>query len=96
MKPQVVQSSFRQFSFPPRWKYDVLRGLEHFAETRSRTNVRLQPAIQLVIDKRRKDGTWPLQNRHAGQTHFEMERPGKPSRWNTLRALRVLKWWSRS
>jgi hypothetical protein len=44
-----------------------------------------------LIKKQRGEGTWPLQARHAGQTHFEMEKPGQPSRWNTLRALRVLK-----
>lgn len=52
------------------------------------------PAIRWQVE-RRKDGTWNLQNGHSGETHFEMERPGQPSRWNTLRALRVLKWWSR-
>jgi len=43
--------------------------------------------------KRSPDGIWNLQNRHAGKTFFEMEKVGQPSRWNTLRALRVLKWW---
>ncbi len=91
---KVVQSSFTRFSFPPRWKYDVLRALDSFTATRA-PDLRLEEAIQLVTDKRRNDGTWNLQNRHSGETHFEMERPGQPSRWNTLRALRVLKWWSR-
>lgn len=91
---QVIQPNFKKFSFPPRWKYDVLRALENFVETGARADPRLEEAIQLVIDKRRKDGTWTLQNRHSGETHFEFERPGQPSRWNTLRALRVLKWWS--
>ncbi len=91
---EVIHPNFKKFSFPPRWKYDVLRALENFAETGARRDPRLEEAMQLVIDKRRKDGTWTLQNRHSGLTHFELERPGQPSRWNTLRALRVLKWWS--
>jgi len=53
-------------------------------------------AIDLVRKKRRADGTWPLQNRHPGKVHFEMEAPGEPSPWNTLRALRVLRWWTDS
>ena len=49
------------------------------------------PAIQVIAKKRNKDGTWNLQAKHPGQTHFDMEVAGKPSRWNTLRAMRVLK-----
>ena len=48
-------------------------------------------ALDILLKKQRADKTWPLQNRHPGQNHFEMEQPGQPSRWNTLRALRVLK-----
>jgi hypothetical protein len=53
----------------------------------------LEDAITLLLKKRRRDGSWPLQGRHAGRTFFEMEKPGKSSRVNTLRALRVLRWW---
>ncbi len=54
---------------------------------------RLTDALHVLIKKRRPDGTWPLQAKHPGQTHFDMEQTGKPSRWNTLRAMRVLKWY---
>ena len=51
---------------------------------------RMEEALAIVAGKRRKDGTWPVQAKHAGQTHFDMERTGGPSRWNTLRAARVM------
>jgi hypothetical protein len=49
--------------------------------------------IELVIKRKSGNGTWKLQNRHAGKTFFNMEKIGQPSRWNTLRALWVSKWW---
>jgi hypothetical protein len=90
---EVINAKFAQFSFPPRWKYDVLKALDHFRDTDT-LDARLEEAISLVLKKRTKSGTWKLQNRHPGETHFEMEKAGNPSRWNTLRALRVLRWWS--
>lgn len=90
---EVVKPAMTRFSFPPRWHFDVLRGLDHFEEVGAEKDRRLQDAIDLVYKKRRPDGRWPLQNRHPGKTFFEMEQPGRPSRWNTLRALRVLSWW---
>jgi hypothetical protein len=90
---EVVHPALTRFSFPPRWHYDVLRGLDYFQEARAERDERLEEAIILLRKKRRGDGRWPLQNRHPGRVFFEMEKPGKPSRWNTLRSLRVLKWW---
>jgi len=92
----VVKPAMTRFSFPPRWHYDVLRGLDHFQTAGAERDERLRDAIDLVYKKRRADGRWPLQNRHPGKTFFEMEKPGRPSRWNTLRALRVLRWWEGS
>lgn len=89
----VVKEGFTRFSFPPRWHHDVLRTLDYFRESGAACDPRLEDPIALLVRKRRKDGTWPLQNRHPGKTFFEMEAVGKPSRWNTLRALRVLRWW---
>jgi hypothetical protein len=54
---------------------------------------RLEDAIELVRASRREDGRWTLQNTYAGKTYFQLESRGAPSRWNTLRALRVLAWW---
>lgn len=89
----VVDPRFTMFSFPPRWYYDVLRGLEYLRSTGSGFDDRCAEAIDLVADKRDAAGRWPLENTHQGPTHFEMEGPeGSPSRWNTLRAMRVLDW----
>jgi hypothetical protein len=90
---KVADPAMTRFSFPPRWHYDVLRGLDYFQACRAPRDPRLQDAIGLVLRRRRRDGRWTLQNRHAGRVHFEMEPVGQPSRWNTLRCLRVLKWW---
>lgn len=89
----VVSAAFTQLSFPGRWHYDILRGLEYLAAGGDEPDARAEEAIAILRAKRRKDGTWPVQHRHAGATYFEMEQTGKPSRWNTLRALRVLRWW---
>jgi hypothetical protein len=90
---KVVNSTLTRFSFPPRWHYDVLRGLDYFQESQAPRDQRLQDAIDLLYKRRKPDGRWVLQNRHSGRTYFEMEETGQPSRWNTLRALRVLRWW---
>jgi hypothetical protein len=89
----VVKAVFTRFSFPPRWHHDVLRTLDYFRESRAAYDPRLEDPVDMVIRKRRKDGTWLLQNRHPGRTFFEMETVGEASRWNTMRALRVLRWW---
>ena len=87
---EVVKDSWLQFSFPTYWHYDVLRGLEHFRATGDAPDRRLAEAVELVRSKRRPDGTWPLENTHRGAVHFSLEDgDGMPSRWNTLRALRV-------
>lgn len=88
----VANPSFTKLSFPPRWHYDVLRGLEHFAATDSPHDDRYGDALDVLDRRRRKDGTWPVQNKHSGKIWFEMEPTGGPSRWNTLRALRVERW----
>jgi hypothetical protein len=90
---EVIDKKMRLFSFPPRWHYDVLVALDYFQDCQTEKDERLRDAIDLLRAKRNQDGSWNLENRHAGKVFFEMEEVGKPSRWNTLRALRVLKWW---
>jgi hypothetical protein len=91
---EVINPVWTRFSFPPQWHYDVLRGLDYFRATGGAPDERCAEAIELVRHRRRSDGRWPLQHTHRARTHFEMEEgDGKPSRWNTLRALRVLRWW---
>lgn len=85
-----------RFSWPPRWHHDVLRALDYFRRTGDPPDERVDEAVQLVRDKRQPNGTWLLENTHPGETQFEFEDgDGRPSRWNTLRALRVLDWYDR-
>ena len=90
---EVVSQAFTRFSFPPHWHYDVLRALDYLREASDPGDGRLAEAVELVRKRRQADGRWKLQNRHAGASWYEMEQVGQPSRWNTLRALRVLRWW---
>ena len=87
---EVINKQFLMLSYPSRWRFDILKALEYFRIADSGFDDRMVPALKVLLKKRRKDGSWPLQARHTGKTHFEMEKPGNSSRWNTLRALRVL------
>jgi hypothetical protein len=90
----VVDPAWLQFSFPVRWHYDVLRALDYLRASGASPDPRLSEAVGLLRSKRRPDGTWLLENTHPGAVHFSLEGgDGSPSRWNTLRALRVLKWY---
>ena len=92
----VIDPAWLQFSFPTRWHYDVLRGLEYFRAVGDPPDSRIDEAIGLLRSKQQADGTWLLENTHAGAVHFALEEgDGRPSRWNTLRALRVLRWYER-
>ena len=90
---RVAKAEFTRFSYPPRWHYDVLRALDYFRDAGAPLDARLADPIQLLEQRRTPDGRWPLRNEHRGSTFFRMEEIGRASRWNTLRALRVLRWW---
>lgn len=93
---KVIDLDWTLFSFPTYWHYDVLWGLDYLRRAGVEPDQRVAAAIDLVEKKRRSDGRWPLENPHPGQVHFDMEDgAGKASRWNTLRALRVLDWYRR-
>jgi hypothetical protein len=93
---EVIDENWTTFHFPPRWHYDVLRGLDHLRAAGAGRDPRAADAIDLVHSKRRSDGRWPKGSQYSGETFFTLE-PGRvPGRWNTLRALRVLNWWSRA
>lgn len=92
---EIIKAEFTRFSFPPRWHYDILRALDHFQAADAPRDRRLTEAIDIVRSRRGEDGRWLLQHAYKGKTYFELERLGAPSRWNSLRALRVLKWWQR-
>jgi len=89
---EEVNPAFARFPFPPQWHFDVLRGLEHFRADGAPRDPRLADAVEVVRRARRSDGTWPVYRGYSGRTWFVLE-PAGPSRWNTLRAMRVLGWW---
>jgi hypothetical protein len=89
----VIKPEFTRLAFPPRWHYDILRALDHFQAAGAPPDARASEAVGIVRERQAPDGRWPLEYSYAGETFFGLERPGKPSRWNTLRAMRVLKWW---
>jgi hypothetical protein len=90
---EIVDPAWLQFSFPTRWQYDVLRALDYFRAVGAARDPRINEAINLLRSKQQSDGTWLLENTHPGKVHFPLEDgDGHPSRWNTLRALRVLNW----
>ena len=92
---EVIDPSWLQLSFPTWYHYDVLRGLEYLRESGVQPDERIAEAVAMVDASRDRDGRWPLQNVHEGKSHFEMDAgEGQPSRWNTLRALRVLEWYA--
>jgi hypothetical protein len=86
-----------RFAFPTWWHYDVLRALEHLRAAGVAPDARVAEAIDLVRSKRDDEGRWPLETRYAGRMLVETsESENQPSRWNTLRALRVLRWYERA
>jgi hypothetical protein len=89
----IIRPAFLKLAFPPRWHYDILRALDHFQVADAPRDERLSEAIEILRQKRRAEGRWLLEDDYRGRTHFALERRGQPSRWNTLRALRVLRWW---
>jgi hypothetical protein len=90
-------AAWTRFAFPTWWHYDVLRGLEHLRGAGVVPDQRVTEAIELVASKRDGDGRWPLETSYPGVLPVELdEREGRPSRWNTLRALRVLRWYERA
>jgi hypothetical protein len=87
--------AWTRFAFPTWWHYDVLRGLEYLCRAGVTPDERVAEAIDLVASKRDGDGRWPLEVRYSGDMPVEIDGgEGRPSRWNTLRALRVLSWYS--
>lgn len=92
----VIDRTWTRFSFPPGYHYDVLRALDYLRSAGVPPDARVAEAIELVGGNRRSDGRW-LSHRHADVLDFDMaDAAGEPSRWNTLRALRVLDWAGRA
>ena len=88
---EIISKKMLTLSYPSRWRYDILRALDYFQSAKIDYDERMNDAIDILQKKRNKENTWNLQANHPGQTHFDMEKIGKPSRWNTLRILKVLR-----
>ena len=87
---KTIDRRMVMLSYPGRWRYDILRCLDYLQDADVPYDERMSDAIEILIKKRRKNGRWPVQQKHVGAVHFDMEKTGSDSRWNTLRALRVL------
>jgi len=93
----VIDQRWLRFSFPTFWHYDVLRGLDYLRNAGIKPDRRVKEAIEIVIQRRHQNGRWPLNLRYPEHVPLEMETQiGSASRWNTLRALRVLRWFNAS
>ena len=88
---KIINPNFLKFHYPARWYYDILRAMDYFQYADVRYDKRMEDAILFIKQRQTKDGKWKLPAQYPGLLHFEMEKPGAASRWNTLRALRVLK-----
>ena len=92
---EVIDPTWLRFSFPTWYFYDVLRGLDYLRDAGVQPDERVTEVIGIVVGRRDPDGHWPLENVHDGESHLVLDDgEGRPSRWNTLRARRVLDWYA--
>jgi hypothetical protein len=92
---KVFDEAMTRMTFPQRWRYDFIRALDYFRACDAPRDERMCDAIELLQKKQKKDGLWPLNSGMSGRKYFDLETAGQPSRWNTLRALRILNWWNK-
>lgn len=88
---KVFDPQMTMLSYPAYWHYDIMRMLDYMADRAYPHDKRMDGALAIIRKKQTKNGLWPLQHPWKAKVWFEMEKPGMPSRWNTLRALRILK-----
>ena len=94
---EVIDPGYLAFAFPFYWHYDLLRALDYFRRSGAAPDPLMEEAVDVVRSKQQDDGRWLLDRIHPGRVHIHLEEPERaPSRWNTLRALRVLEWWDGS
>lgn len=93
---EIIKPEWTQLAFPPLWHYDVLRALEYLRVAGVQPDARVEEAVGIVVERRQGDGRWLLDVRHRDTLHEEMAGAvGEPNRWVTLRARRVLDWYTR-
>jgi hypothetical protein len=91
---EVANPAFLELAFPPRYHYDILRALDYFRAAGSRPDARVRDAVRIIESRRQDDGRWLLDHAYDEALDVPLNEPtGEPSRWNTLRALRVLRWY---
>lgn len=88
---QIIDKNFLKLTYPCRWKYDILRAMDFFQYAGIKWDNRMTEALIYLNKKQNKDGSWNVHTAHPGQVHVIMEKAGKPSKWNTLRMLRIKK-----
>src|SRR5262249_27605546 len=94
---EVANPEFLNFAFPPRYHYDVLRALDYFRAAGAEPDARIGDALQVVESRQQEGGRWLLDHAYDEALAFPFgESVGEPSRWNSLRALRVLRWYERT
>ena len=90
---EVINQTWTRFTFPTMWHYDVLRGLDYLRSAGVEPDDRVEDAVEVVEARRHQNGRWPMNHLHADRLNFPVEpQVGSASRWNTLRAMRVLRW----
>ena len=93
----MIDKRWLRFAYPAYWHYDVLRGLDYLREARVKADGRVREAVEIVMERRHQNCRWPLNLLHRERIPVEMEtRVGGASRWNTLLALRVVRWFGDS
>jgi hypothetical protein len=91
---EIIDRNWTRFAFPTMWHYDVLRGLDYLRSAAFEPDERITEAIAIIEERRRQNGRWPMSHLHADRLGFPLEsETGRASRWNTMRAMRVLKWY---
>lgn len=85
----IARPGWLKFGFPLMYQTDILELLDIYASL-GWWDERLRDALEVVIGLRQPDGRWKLENSFNGKMLVRIEQKGKPSKWITLKALRVL------
>ncbi len=92
---EIIDPQMINFTFPAYWRYDILRMLDHLQKWNQPPVEAMQDAINILTGKMTETGQWKLARRYSGKIYFPIETVGQPSRWITLKTIRVLNWWNK-